>query len=139
MTAAAPQTGVRPAITTKSKSPRTRSKKADLFPKNLKVVVTDERVPDQVRQNPGLYQKIGEDHHDEPEITRSMMHWNRTVISKLRLKEDRTKPPAELFPRVQSVTGVSPQLGFNRGGGVTCQDRAEAPRARWWAQEQRSR
>jgi len=90
----------------KSKSPRKRTKKADLFPKNLKVLIDGEVIPDEVRANPDLYEKIGEDHHDELEITRSELFWRRIVISKYRLKEDRSEPPVQAPAPAPSIPGT---------------------------------
>lgn len=90
----------------KSKSPRNRSKKADLFPKNLKVLIDGEVIPDEVRANPELYEKISEDHHDELEITRSQLFWRRILIPKYRLKNDRTKPPVQAPAPLPSIPGT---------------------------------
>ena len=90
----------------KSKSPKNRSKKADLFPKNLKVVIDGEVVPDEVRANPDLYEKISEDHHDELEITRSQLFWRRILIPKYRIKADRTKPPVQAPAPAPTIPGT---------------------------------
>jgi len=90
----------------KSKSPRTRAKKADLFPKNLKVVIDGEVIPEEVRANPDLYEKISEDHHDELDITRSQMFWRRKLIPKYRRKDDRSKPPVQAPAPAPSIPGT---------------------------------
>ena len=50
---------------------RSRRKKAELFPENLRVVVDGVVVPDEVAADPGAFKEIGEDYHDELDITRA--------------------------------------------------------------------
>ena len=103
---AAPQDGAENPEREKSKSAKKRSRKADLFPKNLKVVIAGEVIPDEVRANPDLYEKIGEDHHDELDITRSQMFWRRVMMPKYRRKDDRAKPPVQAPAPDPSIPGT---------------------------------
>src|SRR5690606_25601666 len=48
----------------KPSAARTRRTKADRFPKNLKVVIENVIVPDEVRANPDNFEEISEEHHD---------------------------------------------------------------------------
>ena len=75
------------------KSARTRRKKADLFPQNLKVVIDSEIVPEEVAEDPEGFVEIGEEHHDELEVVRAQLYWRRTVLKKFKSKIDRTLPP----------------------------------------------
>ena len=75
------------------KSARTRRKKADLFPRNLPVVIDEVRVREEVAANPEGYEEIGEEHHDELEVVRAQLYWRRTVLKKFKSKTDRNLPP----------------------------------------------
>lgn len=75
------------------KSARTRRKKADLFPRNLKVVIEREILPEEVMAHPENFVEIGEEHHDELEVVRSQLYWRRTVLKKFKSKTDRSLPP----------------------------------------------
>jgi transposase len=77
----------------KRKSARTRRKKADLFPRNLKVVIEGEIVPEEVAADPEGFVEIGEEHHDELEVVRAQLYWRRTVLKKFKSKTDRSLPP----------------------------------------------
>lgn len=72
---------------------RTRRKKTDLFPENLKVVIDEVIIPEEVAANPEEFKEIGEEHHDELDITRATMFWRRKVRKKFVAKEDRSRPP----------------------------------------------
>lgn len=91
---------------------RTRRKKAELFPQNLAVVIADVLVPDEVAASPDEYTEIGEEHHDELDITRSRMFWRRTVRKKFVRKTDRTQPPVIAPAPPSSIPGTlcSPDL-----------------------------
>jgi transposase len=72
---------------------RSRRRKAELFPENLRVVVGEVLVPDEVAADPGAFEEIGEEYHDELDITRSEVFWRRTVGKKFVAVADRSRPP----------------------------------------------
>jgi len=76
-----------------SKSARGRRKKTDLFPENLKVVIADVIIPEEVAANPDDWKEIGEEHHDELEVIRPQLYWRRKVRKKFVSKHDRDQPP----------------------------------------------
>ena len=49
----------------KSKSPRSRRTKAQIFPENLKILIDKEIIPEEVLGNPDEWKEIGQEHHDE--------------------------------------------------------------------------
>ena len=75
------------------KGGRRRRRKADLFPENLKVVVEEVVVPAEVEASPEDWVEIGEEHHDELDITRASMFWRRKVRKKFVSRHDRSRPP----------------------------------------------
>lgn len=72
---------------------RNRSKKEDLFPENLAVIVAATILPDEVAANPEAWRKIGEEHHDELEAIPPELYWRRVVLEKYVSVEDRNRPP----------------------------------------------
>lgn len=72
---------------------RNRRKKADLFPKNLKIVIDEVIVPKEVAAHPQDFKEIGEEHHDELDVVRAAMYWRRKVRKKFVRKTDRSQPP----------------------------------------------
>lgn len=90
----------------KPKPKRTRRRKADLFPRNLPVIISRTEVPDEVAANPDAYIEIGEEYHDELEVVRSSMYWDRQVRKKYILKSDRTAPPVMPPAPQPSVPGT---------------------------------
>jgi len=85
--------GSAPEEREKRKATRTRRKKADLYPRNLRVVVEDVLVPKEVVCDPDDFVEIGEEHHDELEVVRAQLYWRRTVLKKFKSKTDRSRPP----------------------------------------------
>jgi transposase len=96
----------------KEKGPRSRRTKAERFPKNLRVVVEEERIPEEVRANPEEWVEYGEEFHDELEVTRPEMFWRRTVLKKFRHR-DRSRPPVIAPAPAPSIPGTlcGPNLG----------------------------
>ena len=72
---------------------RNRRKKADLFPKNLMVVIDSVIVPEEVAADPEAFIEIGEEYHDELEAIRAALYWRRQVRKKFVSKKDRERPP----------------------------------------------
>ena len=94
--AAAPETGgdeSAPEEPEKAKGARRRRKKTDLYPQNLKVVIAEVIVPEEVAANPEDFVEISEEHHDELEVVRAQLYWRRTVRKKFKSKTDRSLPP----------------------------------------------
>lgn len=75
------------------KRKKTRRKKADIYPKNLLVVVVEENIPDAVAADPGAWKEIGEEHHDELDVTPASMFWRRKTCKKFVSRHDRGAPP----------------------------------------------
>lgn len=63
---------------------RNRRTKADLFPRNLMVVIDKVLVPEEVEASPEDWIEIGEENHDELDITRASMFWRRVVRKKFK-------------------------------------------------------
>ena len=76
-----------------AKPKRKRRRKADLFPKNLPVVVESVDIPAEVAADPDAFTEIGEEHHDELEITPARAVWIRTIRKKFASKKDRRRAP----------------------------------------------
>lgn len=96
----------------KPKGARNRRTKAERFPKNLRVVVVEEIIPENVRKNPEEWVEYGEEFHDELEVTRPEMFWQRTVLKKFRHR-DRERPPVIAPAPAPSIPGTrcGPNLG----------------------------
>jgi len=101
-----------PEETAKAKGARSRRTKAERFPKNLRVVIEEERIPEEVRANPEEWVEYGEVFHDELEVTRPEMFWRRTVLKKFRHR-DRSRPPVIAPAPAPSIPGTlcGPNLG----------------------------
>ena len=76
-----------------AKAKRNRRRKADLFPRNLPVIISKVSVPDEVAADPDAYLEIGEEHHDELEAVSVALYWDRQVRKKFVSKTDRSRPP----------------------------------------------
>ena len=76
-----------------AKPKRKRRCKADLFPKNLAIVIESVDIPDQVAADPDAFTEIGEEYRDELDITRARVFWRRRVRKKFVSKKDRSRPP----------------------------------------------
>ncbi len=76
-----------------AKPKRKRRRKADLFPKNLPIVIEAIDIPDEVAIDPDAFIEIGEEHHDELDITRAAVFWRRRTRKKFVSKKDRSRPP----------------------------------------------
>lgn len=96
----------------KSNAAKTRRTKAERFPQNLMVVIDQILIPDEVAANPQDWKEIGEEHHDELDITRSRMFWRRVVRKKFVHKTERSRPPVIAPAPLPSIPGTlcSPAL-----------------------------
>lgn len=76
-----------------AKPKRKRRRKTDFFPKNLPVVIEAVDIPDEVAADPDAFTEIGEEHHDELDVTRACVFWRRVIRKKFVSKNDRSRPP----------------------------------------------
>jgi transposase len=83
----------------KSNAAKTLRNKADRFPKNLKILVESITIPEEVLANPGDWQEIGEEHHDELDVIKAEIFWRRSIRKKFVHKTDRTRHPSSRPPR----------------------------------------
>jgi transposase len=96
---------------------KTRRTKADRFPKNLKVVIEQVIIPDEVIANPEDFDEIGEEPHDELDVIKAQMIWRRTIRKKFAHKTDRTRPPIIAPAPLPSIPGtlIAPALAAQIG------------------------
>lgn len=96
----------------KSNAAKTRRTKADRFPKNLKILVEAITIPEEVLANPGDWNEIGEEHHDELDVIKAEIFWRRTVRKKFVHKTDKTLPPVISPAPLPSIPGtlIAPAL-----------------------------
>ena len=90
----------------KSNAVRTRRTKAGLFPENLKVVIEQIIIPDEVAANPAAWQQIGEEHHDELDVIKAEIFWRRTVRQKFIHKANKARPPLIAPAPLPSIPGT---------------------------------
>ena len=97
-----------------------RRTKAERFPKNLRVVVDEVIVPAEVTADPDSYIEIGEEHHDELDVTRAQMFWRRKVRKKFVRKDDRSRPPViapaplPSIPGTRCAPGLAARIGVDK-------------------------
>jgi transposase len=96
----------------KPRAATTRRTKEERFPKNLKVVIDQIIIPDEVAANPDAYEEIGEVYHDEIDVTKGEMFWRRQIRKKFVLKADASQPPVIAPAPLSSIPGtlVAPAL-----------------------------
>ena len=85
---------------------KSRRTKAERFPRNLKVLIEKEIIPDEVLSNPGDWKEIGEEHHDELDVTKAEMFWRRTVRKKFVHKAQKARPPLIAPAPLPSIPGT---------------------------------
>ena len=90
----------------KRKGKRHRRTKADLFPRNLAVVIDKVLIPGEVEASPGDWVEIGEENHDELEVVRPRLYWRRVVRKKFKSKLDRRRPPVVVPAPEPSLPGT---------------------------------
>lgn len=76
-----------------SAAKKPRSKKRDLLPRNIAVVVREVVVPPEVEADPDAYKQISEEYHDELEIQNAHLYYSRVVMPKYRKIADKNQPP----------------------------------------------
>lgn len=98
--------------TPKRRADTTRRTKAERFPKNLKIVIEEVIVPVAVAANPDAYEEIGEEHHDELDVTKPEIFWRRKIRKKFVLKDDKSQPPVIAPAPLPTIPGtmVAPGL-----------------------------
>ena len=96
----------------KSKEPRKRKTKAELFPKNLPVIEKTTLIPAEVAANPDDYKCIGERYHDELDYQPARLQWERTIIPNYILKGGETQSPVREPAPVAKIPGamITPAL-----------------------------
>lgn len=96
----------------KSNAAKIRRAKANRFPKNLKILVEQILIDDQVLANPDDWQEIGEEHHDELDVIKAEIFWRRTIRKKFVHRSDKTRPPVIAPAPLPSIPGtlVAPAL-----------------------------
>ena len=90
----------------KSKPARTRRTKAERFPKNLKILVDGVIIPEEVLANPDDWQEIGEEYHDEIDVTKGEMFWRRIIRKKFVSKIDKAEAPVIAPAPLPSIPGT---------------------------------
>jgi transposase len=96
----------------KPSAPKNRRTKAERFPKNLMILIEKEIIPEEVLADPDAWQQIGEEHHDELDVTKSQMFWRRTVRKKFVHKTEKARPPIIAPAPLPSIPGtlIAPAL-----------------------------
>lgn len=96
----------------KPRAPKNRRTKAERFPKNLMILIEKEIIPDEVLANPEDWQQIGEEHHDELDITKAQIFWRRTIRKKFVHKTEKARPPLIAPALLASIPGalIAPAL-----------------------------
>ena len=80
-----------PEETNSKKEKRTRRTKAEIYNLDrLPKVIVAELIPEEVKQNPEAYKRIGEDFHDELDYQPASVQVARTILPKFALKKNPT-------------------------------------------------
>ena len=90
----------------KPSAQKTRRTKAERFPKNLMILIEKEIIPDEVLADPDAWQQIGEEHHDELDITKAQIFWRRTVCKKFVHKTQKARQPVIAPAPLPSIPGT---------------------------------
>jgi transposase len=90
----------------KSKAARTRRTKAERFPKNIRILIQEEIIPDVVAANPDDYEQIGEEYHDELDVIKPQIFWRRKIRKQFRHKTNRALPPVIAPAPLPSIPGT---------------------------------
>ena len=90
----------------KSKAAKNRRTKADRFPKNLKILIEETLIPEEVRANPDQWTEIGEEYHDELDVIKAEMFWRRKIRKKFVHKAEKARPPVIEPAPLPSIPGT---------------------------------
>ena len=90
----------------KPSAQKNRRTKAERFPKNLMILIEKEIIPDEVLANPDDWKLIGEEHHDELDVTKAQIFWRRTVCKKFVHKTEKSRPPVIAPAPLPSIPGT---------------------------------
>ena len=90
----------------KSNAQKIRRTKADRFPKNLKILVEQILIDDEILANPDDWNEIGEEYHDELDVIKSEIFWRRTIRKKFVHKTDKARPPVIAPAPLPSIPGT---------------------------------
>ena len=96
----------------KSKKTIKRRTKAELFPKNLPIVVKESLIPEEVQSNPDAFELIATRHHDELDFQPARLQWQRTLIPTFKSKTSKHKPPVREKSPESKIPGtmITPSL-----------------------------
>lgn len=89
-----------------AKPKRNRRCKADLYPKNLPIVLDGIDIPAEVAADPDAFIEIGEEHHDELEAIPASVFWRRRTRKKFVSKTNRERPPLMSSAPRPSIPGT---------------------------------
>lgn len=90
----------------KSNASKIRRTKADRFPKNLKILVEEVIIPEEVSANPDEWTEIGEEYHDELDVIKAEIFWRRIIRKKFVHKADKARPPIVQPAPLPSIPGT---------------------------------
>ena len=105
-------TGDAPEEAAGEKTKKRRRKKADLFPRNLPVLVDAVLIPDEVTAAPDAFREIGEEHQDALDITPASLFWRRKTCKKY-VRVDAPEEPPLMCPMPEPAlpgTKCAPRL-----------------------------
>lgn len=118
--------------------PKPRRSKEDLYPKNLRVEVVEERTPQEVLDHPEDYEKIGVREHDLLHHQRAELYWKRTLTGIYKKKSDRNLPPLNCSAPVPPIMGakITPELGAHLVVAKYCDHLPHYRQSAIWEREQ---
>lgn len=91
---------------------RPRRKKADIFPRNLPVIIKEVLVPEEVKEDPEAWTEIGEEAHDTLAVVKPKIYWERIISKRFKCKDDRSRPPVIAPAPEPSVPGTKVDAGL---------------------------
>ena len=86
-------TGAGPEGDAAAKPKRTRRKKADIFPRNLPIVIDAVIIPEVVASDPDAFKEIDEEHQDALDIIPASLFWRRKTSKKYVRIDAPDEPP----------------------------------------------
>lgn len=118
--------------------PRQRRGKKDVFPKNLRVEVIKEIIPQEVLDNPADYQEISVREHDLLHHQRAELYWQRTLTRIYKKKNDRTQAPICSPAPVPPIVGaaITPELAAEIVVSKYCDHLPHYRQSAIWKREQ---
>ena len=102
-----PQGDSKEAVQEEPKSRRPRRTKEEIYNfEDLPKVIVGETLPEEVQANPDLYERIGEDYHDELDYSPGQVQVARTVIPKFRKKAEKHQAPVQAVAPLSAIAGA---------------------------------